>query len=223
MDPATPGNNRHDPCPPPEPPESSSSGETRNSTHAEVDEADLRFARRYLQGRGGRQLLEQQLRRAEQSRSRGRATGDGDLTPRGSSSNLAAGLRPSQSTRSLPSLKYIPGTTTQGTPAYSSTPLVSYSFLQRAMASNTPNHSRTEVSPSSSPRLPSPPPFTEVQIGPASPTIEGPVNPAGDRGRQDDGAARRIRPGTKAADMAAGPPLVPLADVCTSKYVLNNH
>lgn len=72
------------------------------------------------------------------------------------------------------------------------------------------------VSPSSSPRLPSPPPFTEVQIGPQSPTV-------GDKGgneqlfaplvETDDGSTRRIRPGTKAADMASGPPLVPLSQV----------
>lgn len=72
------------------------------------------------------------------------------------------------------------------------------------------------VSPSSSPRLPSPPPFTEVQIGPQSPAV-------GDNGGDgqlfspltdtDDGSTRRIRPGTKAADMASGPPLVPLSQV----------
>jgi hypothetical protein len=82
-----------------------------------------------------------------------------------------------------------------------------------SMAANTP--ARTGVSPSSSPRLPSPPPFTEVQIGPTSPTIvEGNqdhqlVAPAG----IDDGVFRRIRPGTRAADMASGPPLVPLSEV----------
>jgi hypothetical protein len=76
------------------------------------------------------------------------------------------------------------------------------------------------MSPGSSPRLPSPPPFTEVQIGPKSPTIgDGP----GDKDqmfdastRPDDGASRRIRPGTKAADMASGPPLVPLSEVSNS-------
>jgi hypothetical protein len=71
------------------------------------------------------------------------------------------------------------------------------------------------VSPSSSPRLPSPPPFTEVQIGPQSPTV-------GDIGGEqlfaplaetDDGSTRRIRPGTKAVDMASGLPLVPLSQV----------
>ena len=83
------------------------------------------------------------------------------------------------------------------------------------------------LSPSSSPRLPSPPPFPEVQIGPRSPTINASANITSpglpnpgttspiptDPTKLDDGATRRIRPGTKAADMASGPPLVPLADV----------
>lgn len=73
------------------------------------------------------------------------------------------------------------------------------------------------VYPSTSPRLPSPPPFPEVQLGPKSP------NP-GSAGRSalqdindapflDGGATRRIRPGTKAVDMASGPPLIPLSEV----------
>ena len=73
------------------------------------------------------------------------------------------------------------------------------------------------VSPSTSPRLPSPPPFPEVQITPNSPK---PGLPSGntapdlkDASKPDDGAGRRIRPGTKAADMASGPPLVPLVEV----------
>lgn len=83
------------------------------------------------------------------------------------------------------------------------------------------------LSPSSSPRLPSPPPFPEVQIGPRSPTINASANITSpglpnpgttspiptDPTKLDDGATRRIRPGTKAADMASGPPLVPLAEV----------
>ncbi|EED20741.1 Mob1 family protein [Talaromyces stipitatus ATCC 10500] len=81
------------------------------------------------------------------------------------------------------------------------------------------------VSPLSSPRLPSPPPFTEVQIGPQSPTV-------GDKGgdsqlftpliETDDGSTRRIRPGTKAADMASGPPLVPLSQL-DSPFQLQEH
>lgn len=84
--------------------------------------------------------------------------------------------------------------------------------LSRKMAAT----AAAAVSPSSSPRLPSPPPFTEVQIGPQSPTV-------GDKGgdgqlfapliETDEGSTRRIRPGTKAADMASGPPLVPLSQV----------
>jgi hypothetical protein len=82
------------------------------------------------------------------------------------------------------------------------------------MTATTPSPQRTGVSPSSSPRLPSPPPFTEVQIGPKSPTIgDGPENQLGEAAKQDDGATRRIRPGTKAADMASGPPLIPLSEV----------
>jgi hypothetical protein len=73
--------------------------------------------------------------------------------------------------------------------------------------------------PPSSPRLPSPPPAAEIQIGPKSPMM-GP-----DAARQaaqieqtaiDTNAKRRIHPGTKSVDMAAGPPLVPLHEVSTS-------
>ncbi|WEW59598.1 hypothetical protein PRK78_005072 [Emydomyces testavorans] len=75
-------------------------------------------------------------------------------------------------------------------------------------------------SPSSSPRLPSPPPFTEVQIGPKSPTVNdsliGPLPP------QDDASTRRIRPGTKAVDMASGPPLIPLSQL-DSPFQLQEH
>jgi hypothetical protein len=77
---------------------------------------------------------------------------------------------------------------------------------------------RSGVSPSSSPRLPSPPPFTEVQIGPESPSVaDANQNPFGDTTEIDNGSTRRIRPGTKAADMDKGPPLVPLNEVCNSK------
>ena len=73
------------------------------------------------------------------------------------------------------------------------------------------------ASPSTSPRLPSPPPFPEVQISPKSP------QPGASDGAfkqiayvhtmVDRGASRRIRAGTKASDMASGPPLVPLSEV----------
>lgn len=87
-------------------------------------------------------------------------------------------------------------------------------FFSSRMTATSPSPRRTGVSPSSSPRLPSPPPFTEVQIGPKSPTIgDGPDTQLGEAAKQDDGATRRIRPGTKAADMASGPPLIPLSEV----------
>ena len=73
------------------------------------------------------------------------------------------------------------------------------------------------MSPASSPRLPSPPPFPEVQIGPKSP-VPGAMGSSGIKDLDetimlDHGATRRIRPGTKAADMASGPPLIPLSEV----------
>jgi hypothetical protein len=40
----------------------------------------------------------------------------------------------------------------------------------------------------------------------------------------DEGASRRIRPGTKAADMPEGPPLVPLKNVrygCCNSHLCN--
>ncbi len=87
-------------------------------------------------------------------------------------------------------------------------------FTPAKMTGTSPSPQRTGVSPSSSPRLPSPPPFTEVQIGPKSPTVgEGQGFQLGEAAKQDDGSTRRIRPGTKAADMASGPPLIPLAEV----------
>jgi Mob1/phocein family len=83
----------------------------------------------------------------------------------------------------------------------------------------------TSLPPSSSPRLPSPPPFTEVQIGPASPTVGDNAVGQHDRtveGDGDAGAVRRIRPGTKARDMASGPPLVPLPEL-ESAFQLQEH
>ncbi|EFR04548.1 Mob1 family protein [Nannizzia gypsea CBS 118893] len=87
--------------------------------------------------------------------------------------------------------------------------------------------SGSAVSPSSSPRLPSPPPFTEVQIGPKSPTVGDGKNDGSDEflgipHGQDDASARRIRPGTKAANMASGPPLVPLSEL-DSPFQLQEH
>lgn len=71
-----------------------------------------------------------------------------------------------------------------------------------------------------SPRLPSPPPIPEVQIGPQSPNTNAPSSSAPSESRDPSvvyiGATDRIRPGTKAVDMAAGPPLVDLDDVGSS-------
>lgn len=60
-----------------------------------------------------------------------------------------------------------------------------------------------------SPRLPSPPPIPEDQLSPiaASPEQQKLFSSL------DHNAARRIRPGTKAEDMAEGPPLVDLSEV----------
>jgi hypothetical protein len=72
--------------------------------------------------------------------------------------------------------------------------------------------------PPSSPRLPSPPPPTEIQIGPKSPSLGSAASNQDqmvEQGIIESNAGRRIRPGTKAADMAAGPPLVPLSEVRT--------
>lgn len=78
-----------------------------------------------------------------------------------------------------------------------------------------------------SPRLPSPPPFPEVQIGPRSPSPSSSINSSlistpEDHPSEDYGAARRIRPGTKSADMAYGPPLVPLSEVLISLSITMN-
>jgi len=71
------------------------------------------------------------------------------------------------------------------------------------------------LSPASSPRLPSPPPMAEDQLGPLSPSvgISEEQGKSGLVGSVDHGASRRIRPGTKSADMAEGPPLMELKDV----------
>ncbi|OAL32088.1 hypothetical protein AYO20_08026 [Fonsecaea nubica] len=83
--------------------------------------------------------------------------------------------------------------------------------------------SRSGVSPSSSPRLPSPPPIPEVQFGPKSPGVDLSKELSLDAtSKPDEGAARRIRPGTKAADMALGPPLVPLSQL-DSPFQLQEH
>ncbi|KAI9795134.1 MAG: MOB member 4, phocein [Peltula sp. TS41687] len=96
------------------------------------------------------------------------------------------------------------------------------------------------ASPSSSPRLPSPPPLTEVQFGPKSPGLGGdnvvlPKAVLGDpnhgsktgtSGQDGSGTenqtTRRIRPGTKAEEMSSGPPLVPLSEL-DSAFQLQEH
>ena len=67
----------------------------------------------------------------------------------------------------------------------------------------------------SSPRLPSPPPPTEIQIGPQSPALGSSSNQesAMEQSVINANSSRRIHPGTKSVDMAAGPPLIPLLEV----------
>ncbi|TVY91571.1 MOB kinase activator-like [Lachnellula willkommii] len=76
----------------------------------------------------------------------------------------------------------------------------------------------------SSPRLPSPPPPTEIQIGPTSPALGSSASqePLLEQSVIEANAARRIHPGTKSADMAAGPPLVPLSEL-DSAFQLQEH
>lgn len=69
---------------------------------------------------------------------------------------------------------------------------------------------------SMSPRLPSPPPPAEIQIGPKSPGLGATPDEETQQMEQtvlNANSKRRIHPGTKSADMAAGPPLVPLNEV----------
>ncbi|KAI9892194.1 MAG: hypothetical protein M1814_001653 [Vezdaea aestivalis] len=77
-----------------------------------------------------------------------------------------------------------------------------------------------------SPRLPSPPPIAELQIAPRSPSLEDSIAggqiEVGGQSTIDAGPTRRIRPGTKAADMASGPPLVPLNEL-DSAFQLQEH
>lgn len=68
----------------------------------------------------------------------------------------------------------------------------------------------------SSPRLPSPPPAAEIQVTPNSPS-GGPAATLQatelEQSVIDAHSKRRIHPGTKASEMAAGPPVVPLNEV----------
>ena len=75
-----------------------------------------------------------------------------------------------------------------------------------------------------SPRLPSPPPPAEIQIGPKSPGLDSTATRQAQQMEQtlaEANAKRRIHPGTKAEDMAAGPPLVPLNEVREFTFHLN--
>ncbi|KAI1083523.1 Mob1/phocein [Whalleya microplaca] len=72
-----------------------------------------------------------------------------------------------------------------------------------------------------SPRLPSPPPPAEIQIGPTSPGMNH-TTPQMEQTMADANAKRRIHPGTKSEDMAAGPPLVPLNGL-DSAFQLQEH
>ncbi|KAH7149955.1 Mob1/phocein [Dactylonectria estremocensis] len=77
----------------------------------------------------------------------------------------------------------------------------------------------------SSPRLPSPPPPAEIQIGPNSPSGGPAATPQTTHSEQtmlDASSRRRIHPGTKAIDMAAGPPLIPLHEL-DSAFQLQEH
>lgn len=81
-------------------------------------------------------------------------------------------------------------------------------------------------SPSSSPRLPSPPPMAEDQSGAQSPSLtasELKLRPLVAPAQEQAQASRRIRPGTKAVDMAEGPPLLELTEVSTTLPYHSNH
>ncbi|KAH7328215.1 Mob1/phocein [Stachybotrys elegans] len=77
----------------------------------------------------------------------------------------------------------------------------------------------------SSPRLPSPPPPAEIQLGPNSPSGGPATNPQAahmEQSQLDANSKRRIHPGTKACDWASGPPLVPLNEL-DSAFQLQEH
>ncbi|KAK2067613.1 hypothetical protein P8C59_001336 [Phyllachora maydis] len=74
----------------------------------------------------------------------------------------------------------------------------------------------------SSPRLPSPPPPVEIPLGAASPSAGTQARQQMEQMALDANSSRRIHPGTKASDMAAGPPLVPLNEL-DSAFQLQEH
>ncbi|KAI0530335.1 Mob1/phocein [Xylaria digitata] len=73
-----------------------------------------------------------------------------------------------------------------------------------------------------SPRLPSPPPAAEIQLSPSLSTAASRQAQQMEQTINDANAKRRIHPGTKAEDMAAGPPLVPLNEL-DSAFQLQEH
>ncbi|GAW20170.1 hypothetical protein ANO14919_096670 [Xylariales sp. No.14919] len=73
-----------------------------------------------------------------------------------------------------------------------------------------------------SPRLPSPPPPAEIQLSPSLSTTASRQAQQMEQTANDANAKRRIHPGTKAEDMAAGPPLVPLNEL-DSAFQLQEH
>ncbi|TGJ82992.1 hypothetical protein E0Z10_g5776 [Xylaria hypoxylon] len=73
-----------------------------------------------------------------------------------------------------------------------------------------------------SPRLPSPPPAAEIQLSPSLNTSTSRQAQQMEQTINDANAKRRIHPGTKAEDMAAGPPLVPLNEL-ESAFQLQEH
>ncbi|KAH0372175.1 Mob1/phocein, partial [Aureobasidium melanogenum] len=77
------------------------------------------------------------------------------------------------------------------------------------------------ASPSSSPRLPSPPPIAEDQISPSA-GLDSEERMLGASHKADVDASRRIRPGTRAEDMQEGPPLVELHQI-DSAFQLTEH
>jgi hypothetical protein len=87
--------------------------------------------------------------------------------------------------------------------------------MRMASAATQPSGSLSPAA--SSPRLPSPPPFPEVQFGPQSPSMRATSDASTQESELppllDTTSSRRIRPGSKGVDMAAGLPLVPLSEV----------
>jgi hypothetical protein len=79
------------------------------------------------------------------------------------------------------------------------------------------SHHSTNMTSPASPRLPSPPPIPEDQLSPVSASPEQQQELFSNL---QHAAERRIRPGTKAADMAEGPPLIDLSEVRASSLHL---